>query len=105
MSFYNTIQLDGEVLKEAIRNGERQQDIILDIFRKYPEKHITPSEIYMTLGKLWPITSIRRAITNLTNEGHLIKTDHQRIGLYEKPNYCWTLLIKRTPKRWRGLKR
>ena len=36
-----------------------------------------------------PITSIRRAITNLESEGLLHKTDIQKPGVYGKLNYCW----------------
>jgi len=38
-----------------------------------------------------PITSVRRVITNLTGEGVLRKTDHQKEGPYGDPNYTWTL--------------
>lgn len=39
----------------------------------------------------WPITSIRRAITNLTNDGELVKHDRMRMGDYGKDNHTWSL--------------
>ncbi len=36
-----------------------------------------------------PLTSIRRAITVLTNKGLLQKTDEQISGVYGKPEYVW----------------
>jgi hypothetical protein len=38
-----------------------------------------------------PITSIRRGMTNLTNSGHLIKTDRLITGAKGKPESIWKL--------------
>jgi hypothetical protein len=38
-----------------------------------------------------PITSIRRALTNLTNEGKIIKTGVKTVGLYNKKEHLWRL--------------
>ena len=38
---------------------------------------------------VWPITSIRRAMSNLTSSNVLIKTDTQVKGDYGKLNYKW----------------
>ena len=38
-----------------------------------------------------PITSIRRAITDLTNEGKLVKTNSLKKGNYGKKCHCWKL--------------
>ena len=38
-----------------------------------------------------PLTSIRRAMTTLTKDGKLIKTDKQVPGIYGTPNYKWKL--------------
>ncbi len=38
-----------------------------------------------------PITSIRRAMTNLTNRGNLVKTDAQVTGAKGKPEYIWKI--------------
>ena len=39
----------------------------------------------------WPITSIRRAITDLTNAGKLTKTDTMKLGRYGKHVHTWKL--------------
>jgi transcription initiation factor IIE alpha subunit len=38
-----------------------------------------------------PLTSIRRAITRLSYQGRIVKTDRQREGLYGKPEYIWEI--------------
>ena len=43
---------------------------------------------------LVPLTSIRRALTNLTNAGELVKTDKQMKGMYGRPEHQWRLAPK-----------
>ena len=53
---------------------------------------MTPAEIWEGYGfkyKNVPLTSIRRAITNLETEGLLEKTNIQKPGVYGKKNHCW----------------
>ena len=44
-----------------------------------------------------PLTSIRRAIHDLTDKGLLFKTDRKRHGLYGRPEYIWSLLAVPAP--------
>jgi hypothetical protein len=89
--FYNTTNLSGNDLSESVADAQKQQKLVETFFRKYPNQKFTPFEVHKALNINAPITSIRRAITNLTNEGILVKTDEKRIGQYGKPNYTWTL--------------
>lgn len=92
--FYNTISLSGDDLTEARESNKHQNDVILEIFRTCNEA-LTPFEVQDCLfaKKIyrWPITSIRRAITDLQKLGKLIKTSQMRSGRYGKPNYCWQI--------------
>ena len=45
-----------------------------------------------------PITSIRRAITNLTDAGKIIKTDQYVKGNYGKLEHLWELATTPTEK-------
>ena len=92
MEFYNTINLKFGEFHEEIRKAQKQEEKILAVFKCARAKLITPPEVYTALGERYPITSIRRAITNLTNAGLLEKTDKKKEGLYGKVNYCWRLL-------------
>ena len=78
MSYHNTTNLNGEELKEAKRNAVTQEENVIDIFEHLTfvygkEQLLTPSRIESQWINLLrgrkrfpPITSIRRALTNLT---------------------------------------
>jgi len=95
LNFYNTIAISGEPLKDAETKAKSQQKIVLDFFTENKGKSFTPYEVYCNLinaGKitqLTPITSIRRAINNLTLECHIQKTTKKRPGLYKQLNLTW----------------
>ena len=40
---------------------------------------------------VWPITSIRRALSDLTSECKLTKTDNKKLGPYGKHEFTWKL--------------
>ena len=92
MSYYNTVRKDGEQLKMALDKTETQEDLVLLLFRNNPYKNYTPFEVLKELGIKAPITSIRRAITDLTQDGKLRKLDIRRVGEYGEPNYTWMLI-------------
>ena len=60
-------------------------------FFKDQEKPQSPSMVYYAFLKAWPITSVRRAITNLTTAGELVKTNNTVTGMYGKPEHLWSL--------------
>ena len=52
----------------------------------------TPNEVLnYAFGNKIPITSVRRAMTDLTNDGKLIKTKFKRLGSFGRMVYTWTL--------------
>ena len=96
MSYHNTTNLNGKELKEAKRNAVTQEEIILDIF-KDKEVRLTPSDVWIIYRrdiKDVPLTSIRRAITNLTNRYKLYKCNDMREGMYGKLEHCWKIMEK-----------
>ena len=91
-SFHNTIEADGQVLIDFEAKAKTQEDVIFDLFNQYNKTDITPDEVLLLCKfENTPITSIRRAITNLTKQGKLIKTNIQRKGQYGKLTYAWKL--------------
>lgn len=86
--FYNTIYLKQTELEKEIKNAKNQEEKIMVIFQQ--KKELTPSEVWEYLME-YPLTSIRRAMTNLTDQGRLRKTNTQKVGYYGKPNYVWKL--------------
>lgn len=90
--FHNTTNETGTILERSERKASRQEDVILALFKRGGE--YTPDEVWQNLyaGTMVPITSVRRAITNLTNLGQLEKTDKQRVGMYGKQVYVWRVV-------------
>jgi hypothetical protein len=87
--YYNTTNVSGDLLLEFEDKAQTQEQAILNEFKKHPE--YSPADLfYLFIGK-YPITSIRRSLTNLTNEGKLIKTGFKRKGLFGRMEYVWKL--------------
>lgn len=90
--FYKTIPLNKETLARFEQTNARQQDLILFYYLVNKHMSIGPSTVerdFRKMGFNWPITSIRRAITNLTDEDYLEKTDNLSEGAYGKPEHLW----------------
>lgn len=53
---------------------------------------LSPSQVLENFpGHKPPLTSIRRAITTLTQAGALVKTETKRKGAYGRQEHVWTL--------------
>lgn len=98
MSYFNTTKESGTTLKNNVAKAKSQEEEILKQFRfdrihynsQFWENYdlgLSPSQIDLNA----PITSIRRALTNLTKQGKLIKTNEKRIGMYGRSEYVWKL--------------
>jgi len=88
VGFYNTINETGAELKQSRLHTDKQEDEIARIFRAH--KRLSPSQAHELYdGGSVPLTSIRRAITNLTIDGVLVKTEAKRLGIYGKVEHVW----------------
>ena len=90
MSYYNTTNIKGDDLKISRSNAISQEALIYGFFLDY-KKPLSPSMILAKLNLRCPITSIRRAVTNLTLDNKIIKTDKTTRGLYGKPEHLWKI--------------
>lgn len=94
ITFFNTIGEKGNTLECSQKQVARQANRVLAIFRQFSGSPLTPYTVHVIYEDFYnktPITSIRRAITDLTNQGMLIKTQIKGKGKYHKPNYKWKL--------------
>lgn len=97
--FYNTIGATGVELKKFQRQTETQEEKILALLEKNPNEEMTKHEIkthLVRLGKIHertPESSISRALTDLMNDGKILKLDKMRMGEFSKPNHLWKLKI------------
>ena len=106
--YYNTNNESGEELAQSKVKASHQEEHILDIFTHLTfvygeEQLLTPSRVESQWinpmrGRNFypPLTSIRRAITNLTKKGKLEKTNWMEKGKYGKKEHCWRLPIGET---------
>lgn len=91
-SYHNTNHLTAPALAKAEGKARTQEEIILAYFRecyKAGPTNRTPWEVCSYFNDCYPITSVRRAITNLTLAGMLEKTDIQRRGRYAAKESAW----------------
>lgn len=91
--WYNTIDAPEKAEEEHTGMAATQEDIIIRYFMQHPDKKFTPYEVWVNIGgkNNWPITSVRRAMTNLTEQGRLVKYGEKRRGGYGTDNYTWGL--------------
>ena len=91
--FYNTTNEKGTALKACVRAVNRQETEVLVKFSELSEKFdcMAPSELHNLMPQ-YPITSIRRAITNLTDAGYLRKTHVKIMSPWNRREHCWELI-------------
>ena len=68
----------------------KQENYILAFF-KHEQEPMSPSMVHKAFNNVWPLTSVRRAITNLSSDGELLKTNDKVTGIYGKPEHLWRL--------------
>lgn len=90
MDYYNTNSEYGRELSDSRERALRQQNRILSYFLSFPNDTFTPEEVHKALFSSYvPLTSVRRAITNLTAAGKLMKTENMKISQYGKKCHAW----------------
>lgn len=88
--YYKTTNLTTIELKAEKENALTQEAKIRDLMvlgKKYTPFEV--QDLYNAIYKAVPITSVRRAMNTLTNDGFLVKLVGMRQGIYGKPNHTW----------------
>lgn len=99
MAYYNTTHLVGHQLALEIDTAKKQVGVVLDLF-KLVMVPMSPSQVLQALPQQWPLTSIRRAMTDLAETGMLVKTKSMVTGIYGKPEHQWRLNIEYLEKKY-----
>ena len=79
--------------KRIVFNDKNQESRVLSIIRENG-LGMTPPQVHKVYQHIYshvPITSIRRAMTKLTDKGVLTMTGEKRMGDYNQPNFVWSL--------------
>jgi hypothetical protein len=90
MTYFNTTNETGEALATSYKKAKTQEEAIYSYFLSCGEP-LSPSMVLDRLALNCPITSIRRAMTNLTDSGKISKTNQYVKGNYGKQEHLWTL--------------
>jgi len=90
--YFNTTRLTNPELQECKEKAQSQTEAVLHFFQKHPGYNWSAWEVwkYMKLRNV-PITSIRRAITDLVDNKKLVETGNLRIGVYGRRCKCFKL--------------
>ena len=92
--FHNTTESTQPELGKYREKVQSQEEQILSYMRYY-ECSVSPSQARLSIFlDRCPITSVRRALTNLTDSGDLVKTEKQVKGPYGRPEFQWRLADK-----------
>jgi predicted ArsR family transcriptional regulator len=90
--FHNTTQETEPALSRYADRARSQEAQIIKWWRTHKAlDQFTPSDINERVLPGVPITSVRRALSDLTKAGYLVKTPHKRMGPYGRPEFYWRL--------------
>ena len=89
LKYHNTTNQNAEFVLAESRNCKSQEQIIYQIFKEFGR--MTASEVLAKFPKNCPLTSIRRAMSNLKFEGSLTILDETKIGMYGKPEHYYQI--------------
>lgn len=97
-TYYDTTHVSAPKLREYRRKASVQEQRIEQYMRARPFAMFSPDHIQATVVPDAPLTSVRRAMTNLTKAGVLEKTDRQVTGTYGRPVYLWRYAPRSDPQ-------
>ena len=97
MAYYNTNNETSNTLQRSWNQANKQKKLIYHIFTSLwsdeTGTYFAPHQIKDILSdrydENYPLTSIRRAMTDLTADGMLVKTDYRVEGSYGKKVHTW----------------
>jgi hypothetical protein len=74
-----------------------QEGEILRFFQSRPNVEYSPERVQELVLPTAPITSVRRALTNLTDAGELVQGAGSVLGRYGRPIGTWKLAFRVAP--------
>ncbi len=87
-SFHNSTRLlPSQVVAKEVKNS-KQNDQILKLFEDNPHCDFNPAEVWLRFGQQFPISNVRRCMSDLEKAGILVQSGNKRKGLYKDLNAC-----------------
>jgi Fe2+ or Zn2+ uptake regulation protein len=91
---HKTEHFTSEQREQATGNAITQENEILKILN-HPGRRYGASYLHEVIGlrrPSWPLTSIRRALTNLEKRGLVRKCEEVTVGAYGRNEHLWELV-------------
>ena len=88
-AYFNTVSERGAKLKEYIAKATSQTALVMAAMVRL--KTAGPSQVYKDLGGAFLLTSVRRSMTNLSDNGMLTKTADKVMGMNGRDEHVWSL--------------
>ena len=98
VAYHQTTALTPQQARDYERAASTQDAVVLEVFHASAGP-LTPSQVWARCsreGRNWPLTSIRRAISNLTRDGALVKLDFVQNGPWGRPESMWQVAERQT---------
>jgi hypothetical protein len=99
VTYHNTTGATGDHLRAYREAAAGQEADVLAFFAAHPGRSFTPEPVQRRVMPRAPLTSARRAITNLTAKGLLVKTGETATGKFGRPVRLWMLAPEPMPQR------
>lgn len=90
-AYHVTVPLPRVEREARGRRAAHQDELVLEYFRAHPGEAFSPEQVHAAVLPNAPLTSVRRAITNLTGRALLEKTDDTVLGKYRHRIHTWRL--------------
>jgi hypothetical protein len=93
VSYYQTVAEPTQAVLDFTSYNDKQDSRVLEFFRAHPGQGFTPYEVQAALypGDALKIIGVKRAMSDLTKDGYLIKTSQLRNGATGRSNHVWRL--------------
>lgn len=88
-TYFNTTNQDIDYVNKRKAKNKTQEALVYDLFKNHTT--MTASEVLQKFPKRVPITSLRRAMSNLQQEEKLVKTTYTKTGIYGAPEHYYTI--------------
>lgn len=88
-TYFNTTNQNIDYVNKRKAKNKTQEVLVYDLFKNHTT--MTASEVLHKFPKRVPITSLRRAISNLQQEQKLVKTTDTKTGIYGAPEHYYTI--------------
>jgi Fe2+ or Zn2+ uptake regulation protein len=90
--YHETTTLAPGQLEIFKAKAKSQTTMIKSLFQRHPEIDLTASQVWQYFkkeGKEWPLTSVRRSLSNLQKAGFLVRIEDTRPGIYGAPEHYY----------------